>query len=80
MTKLGELGFKIALRREFVMSREMAATFYSKHRAEPFFEALISQMTSGPSLALALCSKDAVRVSNRGTLLMISPVVLQSFQ
>ena len=44
------------------MTRTMAETFYRKHREEPFFEQLVSQMISGPSLVLALCSRDAVRV------------------
>ena len=44
------------------MTRTMAETFYRKHREEEFFEALVSQMISGPSLVLALCSKDAVKV------------------
>ena len=45
------------------MTRTMAETFYRKHRDEEFFEALVAQMISGPSLVLALCSKDAVKVS-----------------
>ncbi|XP_063687476.1 thioredoxin domain-containing protein 6-like isoform X3 [Bolinopsis microptera] len=61
LSRLTELGFSIALQREFVMTRTMAETFYRKHREEPFFEVLVSQMISGPSLVLALCSRDAVR-------------------
>ena len=68
--KLKELGFSIALQREFVMTRTMAETFYRKHREEPFFEALVSQMISGPSLVLALCSKDAVRVCGQDVLMV----------
>ena len=63
LARLQELGFSIALQREFVMTRTMAETFYRKHRDEEFFEALVAQMISGPSLVLALCSKDAVKVS-----------------
>ena len=68
--KLKELGFSIALQREFVMTRTMAETFYRKHREEPFFVALVSQMISGPSLVLALCSKDAVRVCRQDVLMV----------
>ena len=57
-----ELGFMVALQREFIMSKEMAQAFYAKQKSEPFFDALVTQMTSGPSLVLALCSKDAVKV------------------
>ena len=53
------------------MTRTMAETFYRKHREEPFFEALVSQMISGTSLVLALCSKDAVRVGELSSRLQL---------
>ncbi|XP_004439395.1 PREDICTED: thioredoxin domain-containing protein 3 [Ceratotherium simum simum] len=47
-------GFKILMQRQIVLSKEEAQTLCKKYESEDFFENLIGNMTSGPSLALVL--------------------------
>ncbi|NWJ02068.1 TXND3 protein, partial [Crypturellus undulatus] len=53
-------GFKIAMQKEIVLSEEQARQFYKEHENEDYFPALLEQMTSGPTLALALTRVNAV--------------------
>jgi len=55
-----EAGFNIAMSKEMYLSREQAEEFYEEHKGEHYFESLINNMTSGPSLALCLARDDAV--------------------
>ena len=43
------------------MTQEQAEGFYEVHKKRPFFNDLISFMTSGPCMVLALEKKDAVK-------------------
>ncbi|XP_041629348.1 thioredoxin domain-containing protein 3 isoform X1 [Vulpes lagopus] len=47
-------GFKILMQREIVLSEEEAQTLCREYENEDYFENVIEQMTSGPSLALVL--------------------------
>lgn len=58
--KIHEAGFEIAMQKEVELSQEQAEAFYSEHKDEEFFEALVKTMTSGPVLALCLAHEDAV--------------------
>ncbi len=42
------------------LSKKEAAQFYSVHREQPFFEDLITFMSSGPTVAITLEGEDAV--------------------
>lgn len=53
-------GFSIRGLKMKQMSRDEAGRFYAIHRDRPFFEELISFMTSGPIVAAALQKEDAV--------------------
>ncbi|KAM9342247.1 thioredoxin domain-containing protein 6 [Pholidichthys leucotaenia] len=53
-------GFTIAHRREVMLTEEQVRQFYVQHVDEDYFPALLSSMTSGPVLALALAGKEAV--------------------
>ena len=47
----------------FVSGTTLAlAEFYGEHRGKPFFDRLVSFMTSGPIVALELLAADAIRV------------------
>lgn len=54
-------GFKLRAARLVRLSPAQAEAFYAVHRERPFFRPLVSFMTSGPALALALERDDAVQ-------------------
>src|SRR6267154_1509711 len=53
-------GFKIRAARLVRLSQTQAEAFYAVHRERPFFRSLVTFMTSGPALALALERDNAV--------------------
>ena len=53
-------GFKIRAARLVRLSQPQAEGFYAVHRERPFFRPLVTFMTSGPALALALERDNAV--------------------
>src|SRR5258706_13852245 len=53
-------GFKIRSARLVGLSPPQAEAFYAVHRDRPFFRSLVTFMTSGPALALALERDNAV--------------------
>ncbi|XP_043549023.1 thioredoxin domain-containing protein 6 isoform X3 [Chiloscyllium plagiosum] len=60
LQKIAEAGFMIALQKKVVLTEKQVYEFYSEHTQEEYFPALLQNMTSGPVLALALASTDAV--------------------
>ncbi len=49
------------------LSREQAEGFYAEHKERPFFNALVSFMTSGPVMVQVLEGEDAVaETANHG--------------
>ena len=57
---LEQAGFTIRAARLVRLTQEQAGAFYEVHRERPFFVGLVSFMTSGPCLAMALEREDAV--------------------
>lgn len=53
-------GFKILGARMLRLRTEQAREFYAVHRGKPFYESLVSFMTEGPVIALALEREDAI--------------------
>ena len=53
-------GFAIRAARLVNLSNAQAEAFYEVHRERPFYRSLVTFMTSGPGLALALERDDAV--------------------
>jgi nucleoside-diphosphate kinase len=53
-------GFVVRAARLLKLTVAQAESFYEVHRARPFFRPLVTFMTSGPALALALERDDAV--------------------
>ena len=43
------------------MSSEQAAGFYAEHQGKPFYDGLVSFMTSGPVMVQVLEGEDAIR-------------------
>lgn len=54
--------FEVVMMRQFLFSDEEARRFYAVHEGKPFFEDLISYITSGPVVGLRLEKEDAVKV------------------
>ena len=57
---LEQAGFTIRAARLVRLTLEQAGAFYEVHRDRPFFSGLVSFMTSGPCLPMALEREDAV--------------------
>ncbi|KAM9257857.1 LOW QUALITY PROTEIN: thioredoxin domain-containing protein 3 [Cariama cristata] len=53
MQRIKDDGFKIAMK-ETVLSKEQTCEFYKEHENQDYFAVLLEQMTSGPTLVLAL--------------------------
>lgn len=53
-------GFQIREAQMVQLTKTRAESFYDMHRERPFFQPLVSFMTSGPALALALERDNAV--------------------
>ena len=53
-------GFGVRAARLVKLSNAQAEAFYEVHRERPFYRSLVTFMTSGPGLALALERDDAV--------------------
>lgn len=43
------------------LTRDRAELFYGEHKGKPFFEGLISFMTSGPAVAMVLAKENAIK-------------------
>ncbi len=60
LAHLEAAGFVVRAARLVRLTPPQAEAFYAVHRERPFFRSLVSFMTSGPGLALALERDDAV--------------------
>jgi nucleoside-diphosphate kinase len=58
-------GLRIAALRYMTMEREMAEQHYAEHVGKPFFEELVSFITSGPLVAMVLEGQDAVTAARQ---------------
>lgn len=55
-------GLRVRGARLLKINRALAARHYAEHRGKPFYGDLVSFVTSGPTLALALEGESAIRV------------------
>ncbi|XP_052079987.1 thioredoxin domain-containing protein 6-like isoform X31 [Mytilus californianus] len=60
IAKIRESGFKVAMQKEMQLTKEMAEEFYKEHEGQEYFDQLVTNMSSGPVLALGLARDDAV--------------------
>ncbi len=54
-------GFRVLALRRLHMNEAQAGTFYEVHKARPFYGELVSFMTSGPCIPIALERDNAVK-------------------
>jgi len=62
LTRLERKGFEVIGMKLMHISRSLAETHYAEHRGKPFFEPLVTYMTSKPVVAMVLERREAVRV------------------
>ncbi|NOX19133.1 MAG: nucleoside-diphosphate kinase [Chlorobi bacterium] len=60
ITKITEAGFKIVALKMTRLTEQSAGGFYEIHKERPFFKDLITYMTSGPCVPIALEKENAV--------------------
>lgn len=60
INKFEENGLKIAAAKLVILSKAKCEEFYAEHKARPFFGELVSFMTSGPVMLMALKGENAV--------------------
>jgi len=59
--RIEQEGFTIVGMKKIHMSQTLAEQFYAVHRERPFFGELVSFMTSGPCVVLALRKENAIQ-------------------
>ncbi len=58
-------GLKLVGMKLLQVTKEMAQTHYGEHKGKPFYEGLVSYITSAPVLAIVLEGKDAVSLARQ---------------
>ncbi|CAF0958608.1 unnamed protein product [Rotaria sordida] len=59
--RIRDSGFEVTRTLEIQLTRQQVEEFYASKKNEPYYEDIIQEMTSGPSLALYLTKKDAIQ-------------------
>ena len=59
--KFEEGGLSVVAQRRILLTREQAERFYSVHKERPFYNDLVSFMTSGPVVVQVLEGEDAIQ-------------------
>ncbi len=62
ISRVERRGLKIVAMKMLRIDRELAERHYGEHRDKPFFQGLISYITSGPVVAMVVEGKEAVKV------------------
>jgi len=65
VSRLERKGLKIVAMKMMHIPRELATRHYEQHKDKPFFEDLISFITSGPVVAMVVEGKNCVAVTRR---------------
>jgi nucleoside-diphosphate kinase len=60
ISRFEDKGFRLTNLRFFIFSRQQASEFYSVHSSKPFFEELVSFITSGPVIACLIEGVNAI--------------------
>ena len=62
ITRIEKKGFDIIGMKLMVISTALAEKHYAEHKDKPFFNELVSYITSGPVLAMVLQGNEAIRM------------------
>jgi nucleoside-diphosphate kinase len=58
-------GLRLAALKQMTMTRELAGQHYAEHEGKPFYEELVSFITSGPLVAMVLEGESAVKAARQ---------------
>jgi len=61
LAKLEEQGFRVLGLRMVHLTKETAERFYAVHKERPFYTSLVTFMSEGPAVVIALEREDAVK-------------------
>lgn len=61
LARINEAGFHISAMRLFRLTKRQSLNFYAIHKEKPFYESLITFMTSGPVVVAVLEKENAVK-------------------
>ena len=64
-TMLEDAGLHIVAQKRLHLNREQAEDFYAVHKKRPFYDGLVSFMTSGPVVVQVLEADDAVALNRQ---------------
>ncbi len=65
ITRIERAGLKIVAMKILQVTREQAEKQYAVHKGKPFYAGLIKYITSGPSVAMVVEGRDAVKHTRR---------------
>lgn len=65
ITRIERAGLKIVAMKILQVTREQAEKHYAVHKDKPFYAGLIKYITSGPSVAMVVEGRDAVKHTRR---------------
>jgi nucleoside-diphosphate kinase len=60
VSRVERRGYELRAARLLKLSRSLASQHYAEHRGKPFYSGLVSFITSGPVLALAVRGENAI--------------------
>lgn len=60
VSRIEAKGYRIVALKQMVITRETAERHYGEHAGKPFFEGLVSFITSGPVVAMVLEGENAI--------------------
>jgi nucleoside-diphosphate kinase len=60
VSRVERRGYELRAARMLKLSRSLASQHYAEHRGKPFYPGLVSFITSGPVLALAVRGENAI--------------------
>ncbi|ADB57564.1 nucleoside-diphosphate kinase [Archaeoglobus profundus] len=62
ISRLEKKGLKIVAMKMMKIERDLAERHYAEHKGKPFFESLVSYVTSGPVVAMVVEGKNAIKI------------------
>lgn len=65
ITRFEDAGLRPIKVKMMTLTKEQAGEFYEVHKARPFYNDLVSYMTTGPVVTIALEGKDAVALNRK---------------
>jgi nucleoside-diphosphate kinase len=65
ITRFERKGLRLVALQQLTMTREMAERHYAEHEGKPFFDELVTFITSGPLVAMALEGEKAVSAARQ---------------